>query len=355
MLAADASNTLGRTPPAAGRPGPVGIVSTARDGLVAPLVAAAAAVLAEQGRGPVRLEDPAGEADLEDVLMMGYPGGYWPFLQAPRSARRIAWFGEPLPRPGTSGPATRTGAATLRRAGLNVARRTLGPLTRRSDLGRFADIRAAASIERERLVNLHEALYAAERTDRIVTTSNDRQAILAANGVDAIVVPFGYHEAWAGPLTPPDSPGRDLPFVFLGSDPRADHLRRGRIVRDIVDRLAPVGELTMIDGVWGAQRDAILRRGKVLVDVLRVPGNFTGIRLTIGLAAGLVVVTEPLDDPRPFVPGEHFVSAPADRLAAEALDLVADEDRRRRIVESGQQFLRTRLTMAATLCDVLAP
>jgi len=157
-----------------------------------------------------------------------------------------------------------------------------------------------------------------------------------------------------GPLTAPDSPGRDRPFVFLGSDPRADHLRRGRIVRAVVDELAPA-ELTMIDGVWGAERDALLRRSKVLIDVIRIPGNFTGIRIVVGLAAGLVVVTEPLDDPRPFVPGEHFIAAPPDRLAAEALALVADEDRRRHIVETGQRFLRERLSMAACLAEVLAP
>jgi hypothetical protein len=330
---------------------PVGLVATARDGLVAPLVAAVSAVFTEQGRGPVALVDPAAEADVDDLLMIGYPGGYWSFLEAHHTARRIAWFGEPLPRPATGRP----GGASVRRAGLDVARRTLGPLTRRSGLGRLGDVRAAASIERERLVNLHEAAFAAAHTDRIVTTSNDRHATLAANGVSSIVVPFGYHEAWAGPLTPPDTAGRDLPFLFLGSDPRADHLRRGRIVRSIVDELAPVGELTMIDGIWGAERNAMLRRGKVLIDVLRVPGNFTGIRLVIGIAAGLVVVTEPLDDPRPFVPGEHFISAPSDRLAAEALDLVADEDRRRRIVENGQRLLRTELGMAAALARVFAP
>jgi len=329
----------------------VGLVATARDGLVAPIVAGAAAALAEHGRGPVLLEDPAGEADVETLLMIGYPGGYWSFLEAPHTARRIAWFGEPLPRPTV---VAKPRGASIRRAGLDVARRTLGPLTRRSGLGPLAEVRAAASIERERLVNLHEALFAAAHADRIVSTSRDRQATLAANGVPALAVPFGYHEAWAGPLTPPDSPGRDRPFVFLGSDPRADHLRRGRIVRAVIDELAPA-ELAMIDGVWGAERDALLRRSKVLIDVIRIPGNFTGIRIVVGLAAGLVVVTEPLDDPRPFVPGEHFIAAPADRLAGEALALVADEERRRHIVATGQRFLRERLTMAACLAEVLAP
>jgi len=70
---------------------------------------------------------------------------------------------------------------------------------------------------------------------------------------------------------------------------------------------------------------------------------------------GQVVVTEPLDDPRPFIPGEHFVAAPADRLAKEALAVVADDERRRRIVETGQRFLRERLSMAASLAEVLAP
>ena len=110
----------------------------------------------------------------------------------------------------------------------------------------------------------------------------------------------------------------------------------------------------VLENVWGSERNALLRRSKVVLNISLTPGDFVGVRLVLALAAGAVVVTEPLRDPFPFVPGEHFVEAPLGGLLETARDLVADEPRRRRIAESGQALLTGELTMARCLGRVLA-
>jgi hypothetical protein len=112
--------------------------------------------------------------------------------------------------------------------------------------------------------------------------------------------------------------------------------------------------LTVAQDVWGADRNALLRRSRVVLNVQRVPGNFIGTRLILALAAGAVVVTDPMDDPHPFVPGVHYVEAPLGSVLDEAVALLADEPRRRRIVEAGQALLTREVSMPRSLARVLA-
>lgn len=90
------------------------------------------------------------------------------------------------------------------------------------------------------------------------------------------------------------------------------------------------------------------------LNVQRIAGNFIGVRLVLALAAGAAVVTEPMADPFPFVPGVHYVEAPPENLVDEARSLLADERRRRRIVEAGQELLAGELAMTRSLTRVLA-
>ena len=137
---------------------------------------------------------------------------------------------------------------------------------------------------------------------------------------------------------------------MLGS--RASHTRRARRVDEL--RRAEAGSgLRIVEGVWGAERDALLRRTCVLVDVHRIPGNFIGLRLLLSLAAGAALVTEPMTDPWPFIPGVHYLEAPGPDLLQVASELAADPVRRSALVDAGQALLRDQLTMRASLEGVL--
>lgn len=109
-----------------------------------------------------------------------------------------------------------------------------------------------------------------------------------------------------------------------------------------------------VDGRWGSDRDAILRRARVVLDVQRVPGNFTGLRWLLASAAGSVYVVEPMDDPAPMRPGIDHIEAPIDHLIEEVRRLLADEPARRSIAEESQVLLRGELTMPRSLQRVLA-
>jgi hypothetical protein len=124
--------------------------------------------------------------------------------------------------------------------------------------------------------------------------------------------------------------------------------------RSVVERLrADEPRLTLLDGVWGAQRCDLLRRARVVLNVARSPGDFVGVRLVLAIAAGAVVVSEPITDPFPFVAGVHFVEAPLERLLDTAREIEADEPRRRHIAEAGQALLTGELSMAHCLSRVL--
>jgi hypothetical protein len=192
-----------------------------------------------------------------------------------------------------------------------------------------------------------------DRGARIVVTSCDRGASLAAAGIPASVVPFGYHPRHAGPLTPPDSP-RDIAVVVVGTGLHATRLRRGRILARLRPGLERLGQVVEIDGRWGGERDAILRRARVVLDIQRVPGNFTGLRWLLASAAGTVYVVEPMDDPAPFRAGVDHVEAPTESLVDEVARLLSDEPRRRSIATESQVLLRGDLAMHRSLERVLA-
>ena len=85
--------------------------------------------------------------------------------------------------------------------------RPLGVALRRARLpGPLDRRRVAVTTERLLRANLGELSLAASAGARLVVTSRDRATTLTAESIEAAVVPFGYHERHAGPMTPP-TPG----------------------------------------------------------------------------------------------------------------------------------------------------
>ena len=317
------------------------------DPLFSDLIAAVAAAARDLGIEPLEVRVPADLPGLapDRLVLVGRPGRFLPFLTPRVSIPTTVWTGEPLPPPGSAwGGAAR--AQLIRRVA-----RPAGATLRSIRLPAGLDGRRV-SLTTDRLVraNLHELVMAANAGADVVVTSRDRAATLASWGVVARTVPFGYHPCHAGALTPPEAGARDVPLLLLGS--RAGHTRRAAAVDRLRANGAPHG-LLVEGSSWGADRDALLRRTRVMLDVHRVPGNFVGLRLLLSLAAGVALVSEPMTDPWPFVPGIHFVEAPLEGILGAGLALLDDEARRREIVAAGQALLHTDLSMASSLRRVL--
>jgi hypothetical protein len=219
--------------------------------------------------------------------------------------------------------------------------------------GRLGALREIPTIENERLDNLRLVRWCADNGARIVVTSQDRRASLAAAGIPATTVPFGYHPSHAGPLMSPDSP-RDIAVVIVGTYLHSNR-RRGRILARLRPALQRLGPVIEIEGRWGDDRDAMLRRARVVLDIQRVPGNFTGLRWLLAAAAGAVYVVEPMDDPAPFRVGVDHIEAPTESLIDEVARLLEDEPRRRSIASQSQAMLLGELAMHRSLARVLTP
>jgi hypothetical protein len=184
--------------------------------------------------------------------------------------------------------------------------------------------------------------------DRIVIDTLARAEGAQGAALDVAIVPFGYHAAYAGTLTAVGS-DRDIPVLSLASvDPVA---RRQRMLPEIEAMLGRSGAaLAHVERhTYGAARTDLLRRSKIVLDVHRVPGSHPLYRFILAAAAGAALVSEPLDQPEPLVPGVHYVEAATPDLAEATLALLADEPRRRRIVAAAQALLAGELDLRRTL------
>ncbi len=329
----------------------LGLAAGAADPLTLSIIDAVAATWRDEDGEVRKVESAADEAGVDVLLAIGLPRYYTRLLAGPRTAFRISWAGEPLPRlrvDRAPGLLERLGGAGV----LELVRSAARPIRGVRLPGPAGRWRASVIEERERAANLHEVIVCARHVDRVVTTSRDRAAVMAAHGVGARVVPWGHHPVFGGPMTSPASGPRDLPMVLLASQVRPARGRRSLILqRYRFDRAA---DLTIAQDRWGPDRDSFLRRARILVDVHRVQGNFIGLRILLATAAGVAVVTEPMTESYPFEPGRHFISAPADQLLAEARSLASDESRRRELVDNAQALCAGELTMARSLARVLA-
>jgi hypothetical protein len=332
----------------------LGLATVGPDPLIDGLLDSIERAATDLGVASRRIGRPVDERSVDILLIVGFPRSYASFLDAPRAARRIAWFGEPLPRVSdrdqvSFGQSSRAVGTTL-----GLLKHGIGPLTRRALPGRLGRLREAAAIAEERSANLADAIWCSGLVDLVVVTSRDRARILGEHAVATRAIPFGYHPAGAGPIVPPDTSPRDVPIVVIGSGIDERRLRRGRVMAEVAPSLQVHGAMVRLDRAWGVERDAILRRTKVVLDVQRVPGNFTGLRFLTTIAAGAVLVTEPLDDPFPFVPGTDHLEAATSDLGATIAGILADEPRRRAIARAGQARLMSDLSMRASLERVLA-
>ncbi|MFL5679372.1 MAG: glycosyltransferase [Chloroflexota bacterium] len=318
------------------------------------LASGAAAAATELGLDVRMVPDAAAARGVDLVLGVGYPLHY-PFLSdRTLPCPRVAWLGEPLP-PANEGvadtllrrvPMGRVLDMSIRIATLSDRRRRPTSLTR---------WREAAAYAYDRRFNIREHSAAAAAGIDLVVTSSEQAKSLARWRIPSRIVPFGYHRVVAGdPVAP--SADRDIDLLILATATTGVPTRRARITADTLAALdASIRVVVVEDGLWGATRTAMLRRARIVLNVHRVPGNFTGIRTMLAAAAGAVVVSEPVTDPLPFTPGVHYVEADPPELAAAVRELLGAPARRIAIAGAGQEFVLEQVTMRQSMERLLGP
>jgi glycosyltransferase involved in cell wall biosynthesis len=87
----------------------------------------------------------------------------------------------------------------------------------------------------------------------------------------------------------------------------------------------------------------------VVLNPVKFPWDYPGMRLLMALGCGALVVSEHCDDTAPYEAGRHFVTAAPDALADTILHFLEHEDERAAIAEAGRRFVTEELTIDRTV------
>lgn len=303
-------------------------------------------LLGRGGRNPVTAEIAAmgcrvtqvkdGPLDLatdDVVLMMGnanwFPSARRQLVGAARSGRPglVVWHTEPLPPPRAAG---------LPRPRLHL--REVARILRRdpnvTDV--YSNERGLRSLARQGLPDL------------LVVSTLGRRERLAERGIGAEWVPLGYRRGMGRDLGLP----RDVDALFLGEEvPRRRRLI-GRLRRSGVNLLAVGGWSD--PAYWGRNRTQLLNRTKILLNLQRYPGELSGSHLILGMANKALVISEPIYNPAPYVPGQHYVSAAIEDMPAVIDYYLTHDAERERITGEAHRFVTREVTLERSVARLLA-
>ena len=191
--------------------------------------------------------------------------------------------------------------------------------------------------------------------DHVFVFTMRKTKFLQKHGVPSEYLAVGHHPIWGA--ANPDGGTRDIDVLFLGEQ---DQKRRGRIVQALRVELEKEGVTlnTMSDfdpaGLWGEARNVLLRRTKIYLSIYRHSLDFSGTRFCLGMGNGALVVSEPVADPFPFVPGRHFIEAPVPDLSRVILTYLQDDAAREKVCRQAREFLTRDYTMQASAERIVA-
>lgn len=184
--------------------------------------------------------------------------------------------------------------------------------------------------------------------DILATSTPGRVEFLGERGIHADYVPLGYasHTGYDMGLE------RDIDALFLGE---WRIMRRRRLIAQLqrsgID-LKAYGDWGDPQ-FWGDNRTQLVNRAKVFLNIQRFPGEFSGARMILGMANKSLVISEPMYDPAPFVPGKHFVSASVEEMPEVIRYYIAHKEERERIAAEGHRFATTEMTMERSIRNLV--
>jgi hypothetical protein len=171
---------------------------------------------------------------------------------------------------------------------------------------------------------------------------------LAERGIPAHWVPLGYDPSRGHDM----GLSRDIEVLFLGT---LEVPRRRRIIKRL--RRRGVNLLAMGNrfdpACWGENRTRLLNRTKIFLNISRFVGELPDTRLILGMANKALVISEPIYNPAPYVPGKHYISAPIEEMPQVISYYLTHDDERAYIANEGHRFVTHEVTMAGSVSRVL--
>lgn len=183
--------------------------------------------------------------------------------------------------------------------------------------------------------------------DVLAVTSESRARYLQARGLDCMVVPLGYDQHYGTDLQLP----RDIAVCFLGNI-RAS--RRYQFLSGVVDQLKAHGIAVQVQtNLYGDARTQYLNRVRIMLNILRAPQDFVGQRFLLAAANKVLIVSEPIADSAPFVPGRHIVVAPYTELADTIIHYLTHPAERQQIVDEAYRLATEEMTITKMVARIL--
>jgi hypothetical protein len=187
--------------------------------------------------------------------------------------------------------------------------------------------------------------------DYFITSIVSRSELLRQQGVNAHLIPIGYHPVFGESLDLP----RDIDVAFLGHI-RSNNDERGSIAYRVKKELESQGHKVEIitGGCFGRKRTEFMNRVKILVDVVKMPWELPGMRLLIGASGGAMIVTTGFSgDASPYIEGRHFIEAPEFKLVETLLYYLNNEPQRQKIAAEASAFIQSENTMKQSISQIM--
>lgn len=186
----------------------------------------------------------------------------------------------------------------------------------------------------------------------LAVPSRINQQFLQRLGVRAEVAYCGAHPRWEAA----HAAERDIPVLWLGTP---GSRRRARALATLERDLQARGlTLHRVDGitnpaVFGDARAQLLRRTKIIVNLVRQPWDCNVLRFYLSAPNRTVMITEPMLPHAPIHPGVHVVESSLTAMPGTIAHYLADAAARERISDASYRLVTTELTMEKAMRQVL--
>jgi hypothetical protein len=184
----------------------------------------------------------------------------------------------------------------------------------------------------------------------LAVTATSRVAYLRRHGFQPIGVPIGYHPLFHGRDL---GLQRDIDLGFLG---RMNTKRRLRLLEKVRKDLESRGIKIVVPTkeLDGEERTRFLNRTKIILNIFQHPHDFAGLRFLFCAANKTLLISEPVLDQGPFMPGRHMVTAPIEQLAENVEFYLSQEGKRQEIVEQAHRLVSEEFTIDQMIGRILS-
>jgi hypothetical protein len=185
--------------------------------------------------------------------------------------------------------------------------------------------------------------------DGLAVTATSRADYFRRHGFRPIVAPVGYHPIMHGGDL---GLARDIDVGFLGML----HTKRRRQLLERIQKDLERRGIKMVvqtGGLHGEERTRFLNRTKIILNILQVPYDTMAFRLMFCAANKALLVSEPVIDQEPFVPGCHFVTSPVEKMVETMEFYLSHEDQRRQIAEQAHCLICGEYSMHSMVGRIL--